>query len=353
MDSYYERKKAQHGWETAKAKPNDLLRAAKRLRKATRRYDNEAETAKAWERWTALPEDLRDEVLTDDLTDDPDAIAKPTPRKPAPNGYRPSPVWCRPYRTFSDDPSRRKGRNADYDQIVDQKAKAGTRKLIGMHQHQRYIAIEASHTVRKLTTNPDQVEVCKWCNAPLALPRDDDGYVIRKPGGQTWYCSAEHRRATENARKRARRAARGHKDPVLPKSWDKVDGVRWFDPCPDCGKRCGNHTDRGGAWTYRPKVGDQVRLDQLTGTAWRISHAERDYDPSKRRNGSLRVREYGNFDLSGDRPYDWESMYSDPVAVSTKATVGPQARTGLLDPNDFALYPKSRVVNTNTFRNKV
>ena len=58
--------------------------------------------------------------------------------------------------------------------------------------------------VDKRTTDPALVEVCR-CGAPLPLPRNEDGQVVRTTGGQPRYCSERCRKDASNYRARIQR----------------------------------------------------------------------------------------------------------------------------------------------------
>jgi hypothetical protein len=63
------------------------------------------------------------------------------------------------------------------------------------------------YKVAKETTDPDQLEVCRYCGKDLGLPRDQ-GFVIREAVGQRQYCDDYCKDQQDNARDRTRRARR-------------------------------------------------------------------------------------------------------------------------------------------------
>lgn len=68
------------------------------------------------------------------------------------------------------------------------------------------------------------LEVCRCCGDDLGLPRDADGLVDRKRGGQSEYCGDDCKRLARNARDRRRRARSRRKrtpanHPIVPPCW--------------------------------------------------------------------------------------------------------------------------------------
>lgn len=60
--------------------------------------------------------------------------------------------------------------------------------------------------VEHVTTDPNQLEVCRHCGKDLGFPRDELGYAIRSTGGQRQYCGSYCKTQQDNARDRRGRA---------------------------------------------------------------------------------------------------------------------------------------------------
>jgi hypothetical protein len=84
-----------------------------------------------------------------------------------------------------------------------------------------HVETDGGYTIEGDGSRDNQLEACRACGAPLNLPRDDTGKVIRGRGEQREYCLSPRRCKLDvyNARRRAqRRVAR----PRSPKKFDFV-----------------------------------------------------------------------------------------------------------------------------------
>jgi len=135
------------------------------------------------------------------------------PTQPPPERTPPKPDLKapKPYKSFDDKDLRyrTRGQHADGARSADANSDAAERSFHGIESRSLldlHISTGGAYRVGKESTDPNQPEVCRECEAPLALLRDDQGFVIRGKKGQTQYCSDRCRKDRKNLKARNRRA---------------------------------------------------------------------------------------------------------------------------------------------------
>jgi hypothetical protein len=146
-----------------------------------------------------------------------------------------SPGWCVQYGSWHHTDrgrwSRARGAGPDETTWADDHV---AHKVRGQDLRTLHAETDGNYTIEGDGSRDNQLEVCRACNKPLDLPRDDEGNVVRGPGEQQQYCLPPRRCKLDvyNARRRAERRVARLRSPkkfdiVYVAGFGKVPTVEW------------------------------------------------------------------------------------------------------------------------------